>query len=236
MGKKIKVGIAVIAILIVAMVSIPVYFALTSPKVDVTGLQVISINPGLTANISSSDRFINIGQNLTALVYLSPGWPVIVKNFSVATPGFSIVSLNVSLPLLVDQNVTLSLVLTSNQSYSGSVLFFIGSINASNLTEKILVPDVVVDTSSKTVTLVSVFNTGDVPLTNSTAYLIRSDGLLVNSTTLPTEGQLPGKISFHNIDMSYSNATVIEIYHVNVTTATGASATSRAIWLTCNCK
>jgi hypothetical protein len=235
MDKELKVGIAVIAILVVAVVSIPVYFALTSPKVDVTGIHVISTNLGLTANASSSERFIDIGQNLTALVFLSPDWPVIVTNFFIATPGFSIVSLNASLPLLVDQNVTLSIVLRSNQSYSGSVLFFIGSTNESELSEKILVPDVVVDTSSKTVTLVSVLNAGDVPLTNSTAYLVRSDGLFVNSTTLPTEGQLPGRISFHSIDLSYSNATTVEIYYVKVATASGANATSRAIWLTCNC-
>jgi hypothetical protein len=234
MDKEIKVGIAVIAILVVAVVSIPVYFALTSPKVGVTGLQVISLNPGLTANASTSDRFVHIGQNLTALVFLSPDWPVIVKNFSMATQGFSIVSLNASLPLLVDQNVTLSLVLISNQSYDGSVLFLIGSINASGLPEKILVPDVGVDGPSKRVTSVSVLNAGDVPLSNSTAYLVRSDGLIVNSTSLPTDGQLPGRISFFNIDLSYLNATTLEIYHINVATASGANATSRAIWF-CNC-
>jgi hypothetical protein len=230
-----KVGIIVIVALAVAMVGIPVYFTLTSPKVDVTGFQVISTNQGLSANASTFQRYTYEGENITAYLFLTPGWPVIVKNITVATPGFSILAINASLPLLVNQNITLPIVLKSDQPYSGSVLLFVGAINASDSQEKILVPDVTVDTSSKTVTLVSVFNAGDAPLSNSTAYLVRSDGLIVNSTDLPTIGQLPGNVSYYNLDLSYVDATVVEIYHVNVITAAGANATSRAIWLTCNC-
>lgn len=235
MDRDIKIGIIVIAILMAAVVSIPAYFALTSPKVDVTGIQAISTNPGLTLNVTALGRYIHVDQNLTALFFLYPDWPVVVNNVSVATPGFSIVSINTSLPLTVDQNVTLSLVMKSSQPYSGSVLFFFNAINASDLAEKILVPDVVADTSSKTVVYVSVFNAGDIPLTNSTAYLVRSDGLVVNSTTLPSEGTMPGKISYFNIDMSYSEATILEVYKVKVVTASGANATSRVFALTCNC-
>lgn len=235
MDREIKVGIVVIAVLIVAVVSIPVYFAITSPKVEVTGIQALSTNPGLTANVTINGRYVQIDQNLTALLFLYPDWPVVLKNIAVATPGFSIASINASLPLIVDQNVTLSVVLKSNQSYSGSALLFLGAINASDLSEKILVPDVVADTSSKTVTLVSVFNAGDVPLTNSTVYLVRSDGLVVNSTVLPSEGIMPGEISYFTIEMSYSEATVLEVYHVNVVTVAGANATSRVFALTCNC-
>jgi len=211
------------------------YSALTSPTVDVTGLQTLSTNPGLMTNASTSERYVHVGQNLTALLSLSPQWSVLVKSISITTPGFTIISMNASLPFLVDQNVTVSVVLSSNQSYSGAVLFIINSLNASSLAEKILVPDVVPDTSSKTVTLVSVFNAGDVPLTNSIAYLVRSDGLVVNSTALATAGLLPGKISYFNIDMSYADATVVEIYRIRVVTTMGANATSRVFALTCNC-
>lgn len=235
MDRDIKVGIIVITILIITIVSIPTYFAITSPKVEVTGTTAISTNPGLSVNVTALGRYVHIDQNLTALFFLHPDFPVTINNVSVATPGFSIVSMNTSLPLTVDQNLTLSLVLKSSQPYSGSVLFFINAINASDLAEKILVPDVVADTSSKTVVMVSVFNAGDIPLTNSTAYLVRSDGLVVNSTTLPSEGIMPGKISYFDIDVSYSEATILEVYKVKVVMASGANATSRVFALTCNC-
>ena len=235
MDRRIKVIIAVASIVVVAALGALAYSALASPAVDVTGLQALSTNPGLTANASTSERYAHVGQNLTALLSLSPQWPVFVKNISIATPGFRMMSMNASLPFLVDQNVTVSVVLSSNQSYNGAVLFIISGLNASSLAEKILVPDVVADTSSKTVTLVSVFNAGDVPLTNSIAYLVRSDDLVVNSTALATEGLLPGKISYFNIDMSYANATVVEIYRIKVVTTMSANATSRVFALTCNC-
>jgi hypothetical protein len=235
MERRTETVLMTVAILAVAVAGIVVYMASTPPMVDLTGFYTLSANPGLSINASSWERSATVGQNLTAILQLSPQWPVIVKNLSITTPGFSILSLNSSLPLHLDQNVTLAVVYRSNQSYSGSILLLVSCLNASNIAEKILVPDVVADTTSKTVTMVSVFNAGDVPLTNSTAYLIRSDGLVVNSTPLHSEGLLPGKISYFYIDMSYADATLIEIYRVHVVTLTGAKATSRVFALTCNC-
>jgi hypothetical protein len=235
MEKRITAVIMAVAILVVAIAGIAIFMASTPPMVDLAGFHTLSTNPGLLINASSWARSSTVDQNLTAILQLSPLWPVAVKNLSIATPGFSILSLNSSLPLQVDQNVTLAVVFRSNQSYSGSVLLLVSCLNASDLAEKILVPDVVADTSSKTVTLVSVLNAGDVLLANSTVYLVRSDGLVVNSTNIPTAGLQPGKIAFYDISLSYNDATVIEIYRLRVVTATGANATSRVFTLTCNC-
>ncbi len=235
MDRPAKLIVAVTAIIAIAVIGAVAYSTLSAPTVVLTGLQALSTNPGLTANASSSERQVNPGQNFSAVLSLSPHWPISVEYISIATPGFSIISLNASLPLRVDQNTTLSVVLRSDQSYSGAVLFIVNCLNSSDLAEKILIPDVTADTSSKTVVLVSVSNVGDVALSNSTAYLIRSDGLAVNSTPLHTEGLLPGKISYFNINMSYAAATIIELYRVQVVTALGANATSRVFALTCNC-
>lgn len=235
MERRSRAAFIAIAILAVAATAIAAYMLPTTPKVDLSGFQTLSTNPGLSVNATSWSSSAAVGQNLTATLQLSPKWPVVVKGLSITTPGFSILSLNSSLPIQLDQNVTLAITFQSNQSYSGSILLLASCLNASDLAEKILVPDVVADTSSKKVTLISVFNAGDIPLTNSTAYLVRSDGLVVNSTPLHTEGLLPGKLSYFNVEMSYADATLIEIYRVNVVTATGANATSRVFPLTCNC-
>ncbi len=235
MDRDLKVGIVVVIALAAAIAIIPFYFALTSPQVDVTGFQVISANQGISANAYKLQGFVHIGENLTVYINVSPNWPVLIKNITVATAGFTLVSVNASLPLLVDQNITLPVIIKSSQPYLGQVIFYLGGMNASDLGEKILVPDIVADTSSKTVVFLSVQNAGDVPLSNSTAYLVRSDGLVVNSTPLPTAGQPPHNITYFDINMSYSQATLIEVYYVRVETAGGATATSRPIALTCNC-
>jgi hypothetical protein len=235
MEKRTKAVSVILAALILSAVGMLAYYSTTAPAIDVVAYEALSTNPGLSVNASSTVRHSSVGENITVSLSLSPSWPVALKSLYAMTSGFSVVSINASLPLLVDQNMTISAVLRSNQSYSGTVLLIVGSVNVSELSEKILVPDVATDTWTKTVTLVSVYNAGDVPLANSTAFLVRSDGLVVNSTPLHTEGLLPGKISYFYIDMSYQGATLIEIYRVNVVTATGANATSRVFPLTCNC-
>lgn len=234
MDRRTKAAFAILAILLSAAAAILAYTALAPQYATITGFQAISTNPGLGTDALAWDKSAAVGQNLTACIRLSPQWPVIVNAFSIATPGFEILSLNASLPLLVDQNTTVSLAFKSNQSYSGSVLLLLAATNASGLPEKILVTDVVVDGLAKIVTSVTVYNAGDVVLTNSTAYLIRSDGFVAGYAALDTAGQLPGRASQHAVDISNPGATILEIYHVVVATAGGANATSRAIWF-CNC-
>ncbi len=222
-------------LLILAVASIAFWTMPAPATVNLSGLNTLSTNPGLSLNVSSWSKAAAVDENLTAVIQLSPKWPLELKSLTITTPGFSILSVNSSLPLQLDQNATIAITFRSNQSYSGSILLLASSLNASGLAEKILVPDVTANTSSKTVTLIAVFNAGDIPLTNSTAYLVRSDRLVVNSTPLHTEGLLPGKISYFYTDMSYAGATVIEVYRVNVVTITGANATSRVFALDCNC-
>ena len=68
MDLRLKVIIAVASIMVVAAFGALAYSALTSPTVDVTGLQTLSTNPGLMTNASTSERYVHVSQNLTALL------------------------------------------------------------------------------------------------------------------------------------------------------------------------
>ncbi|MCQ5336858.1 MAG: hypothetical protein NO475_01510 [Candidatus Methanomethylicia archaeon] len=113
------------------------------------------------------------------------------------------------------------------------VMGFVGTSTASTppiTTERIIVEAVEVNTTNQNVTYVYVRNVGSATVNVTAIYLVRYDGVVVNSTNASATIS-PGELGKIFANITYTNAKPNELYYVQAVTTGGAMASSSSFKL-----
>ncbi|MCC6013862.1 MAG: hypothetical protein LM593_05795 [Candidatus Verstraetearchaeota archaeon] len=115
------------------------------------------------------------------------------------------------------------------------VMGFVGTTTTSTppiTTERIIVEAVGVDTANQNVTYVYVRNVGSTTVNVTAIYLVRYDGVVVNSTSITGGTTIsPGEVIKIPTDITYTDAKPNELYYVQAVTTGGAMASSTSFKL-----
>jgi hypothetical protein len=230
MGKS-RLALAAIAIIaIIAILGLgAVFFSPGSVKIN--SILPVSNDTDLTASLLSANQLTcNPGDVFNVTLNLSSTSNVMINKIYTTSAGFTIVSINSSMPITVNSSIPLLITIRAPSYASQGTLF----LNMNVSTEKFIIVYVISDWK-KSVTSFSILNTGDIPVKLEKMYLIRSDGLLVNSTDLSLPEVLPGQAGDFNCSLSYNLATSTELYYIKLVSSDGAIGISPSIPITCNC-
>ena len=232
-ASKIAITAAVVLVIIYIVAATQLRLA---PSYNINAILADSDNQNLIVGVLYNGN-VQVASNGTfqfSISFLSP-LDISIKNISIATPGFTILSANATFPIENRSVKVVTLVAKApDTGFSGDVKIVVNSTTLA--LERLAIEDIATDTDTKSVTYIGVRNTGSAPIQLTTIVLWRSDGAIVNSTNITSPVlQQPGTMYYYYLNLSYSPATAIEIYYVTAVTTTGINATSRAIWLNCNC-
>ena len=231
-------AIASVAIAIIAIGILAFFLTQAPPQPSVQIDKLISIT-GVTGLSASSQwvipNQIQTGSSISIPMNLSSPRQVLLQNISVATPGFTLLSLDPQPPFLVSSGTLITVTLmVPNQSYQGDLIL---NMTSSVVPwENLSVNSVVYNTTQRAVTAFYVVNGGNVPINITELYLESSDGLIVNQTFVSFPLQQPGfAAQLYNSTISYEQATKVQLFRLVVVTADGLNATSGLFPLNCNC-
>lgn len=226
--------VAAAIIIVVAVASLGVlFFSPGSVKVD--SILTVSNNSHLTVSLLSTSSFTcNPGESFNVLLNLSSPSNMTLVQIYTTSSGFTITSVNSSLPMYVNSSTPL-LVTVKAPFYASQGILFI-NMNASSPPNETFIIRYVISDWKKSFTSFNILNNGGVPVNLVKMYLYRSDGILVNSTDLSLPEVYPSQlgISF-NCSISYNLATADELYYIKLVSAGGAVGLSPLMPLTCNC-
>lgn len=224
-------AIAVIAI--VAVLALGLVFFSSSGSVQINGIVPVSNGTDLKANLLSASQLtcdpgavFNV--TLNVMLNLSSASNVIINNIYTTSPGFSIASINSSMPITVNSSIPLIITIKAPSYASQGTLFL--NMNTSSFIVLYVISD-----WKRSVTAFSVLNDGSTPITLEKMYLIRSDGILVNSTDLSLPEVLPGQVGNFNCSLSYNLATATELFYIQLVSSNGVIGISPSIPIACNC-
>ncbi|MDD1776124.1 MAG: hypothetical protein LUP94_02090 [Candidatus Methanomethylicus sp.] len=234
---------AVALTVIAAVIVIAVYVSLlqqNQSEIEIESMNVIINNASGNGGFSlarMSQEVLSANATFALRLTSNSLVPQSVRNVSVLTQGFTLLSTAEQLPLVVDNGGSLTLNLKAPDSqFKGNLTILLKALPLSQNGEGIAISNVAVQTLFKTVTFMRVENIGNSTVNLASINLVRSGGIVVNSTNVTAPAQLPNAIVDYQVNLSYLSANLTETYYLVAITTNGVNATSNAFWLDCNCQ
>lgn len=230
-----RTRLALIAVSIIILVSVGTIWVLYfSPgTIKINSILPLSNDSSLTVSLlSAPEMSLNPSETFNVVLNLSSIGNAKIETINTPSPGFTITSINSSLPLSVNANTPVLVTIKApNYAYQGMLVL---NMNVSVQSESFVVRYFMTDWK-KSIYNFSVFNDGYAPVQLVKMYLVRSDGLVVNSTDLSLPSVSPGQVGSFNCSISYDLATASELYHIKLVSADGVVGVSLDEPITCNC-